>query len=465
MNFFIFLIRILFVLFLIYTVGFICHWMLGMFASLNRFSRFQERRSAARVALPDSAARQLPVCAIIPAHNEQDCIVDTVESLLREDYPRLEIIVVDDGSTDGTAALLTDRFGLREDASAPISQLHTKPVRRCFSTAIGDTRLVLVCKENGGKADALNCGLNFTQSPYCLILDADTQIDPGSVRIMVSQFLSNDKTIICAGAVRNSLYDTPRYRRLSPASKALVLFQMLEYYRTFYMQRILFNRFNANVIVSGAFAMFDCDLVKSVGGYRTHTIGEDMELTMRLHAFCRSQSRAYHISYAPEASCRTQVPFRYRDFFTQRRRWHIGMIQSLHRHAYMLGRRYYGWAGILAGTSMLVYELLAPIIELLGLVTIISGYCLHMVSLGFMLKAMGLYMMMILLCQMLFLWYLRLYRIEAMSPGKWLSLVGVSLAECVFFHPLSMLIKLKAFLTHRKHRGTWGQIQRTNEQK
>ena len=462
MNVLIFLIRILFVLFLIYTVGFICHWMLGMFASLDRFARFRERRSAVGVVLPDSAAGSLPVCAIIPAHNEQACIVDTVESLLREGYPRLEIIVVDDGSTDGTAALLTDRFDLREDASVPTACLHTRPVRRRLSAAISGTRLTLLCKENSGKADALNCGLNYTQSPYCLILDADTQIDPGAVRIMVSRFLSNDKTIICAGAVRNSLYDVPGYRRLPLPCRALVLFQMLEYYRTFYMQRILFDRFNANVIVSGAFAMFDCDLVKAVGGYRTHTIGEDMELTLRLHAFCRSQGRAYHISYVPEAGCRTQVPFRYRDFCTQRRRWHIGMIQSLHRHTYMLGRRYYGWAGILAGTSTLVYELLAPVIELLGLATILSGYCLHLVSLGFMLKAMGLYMMMILLCQMLFLWYLRLYRIEAMSLRKWFSLVGVSVAECVFFHPLSMLIKLGAFLTHRRHRDTWGQIRRTN---
>ena len=465
MSVFIFLIRLLFILFLVYTVVFICHWILGMFASLNRFSRFQERRRAVLDALPDKAAGLLPVCAIIPAHNEQDCIISTVDSLLQEDYPRLEIIIVDDGSTDDTVARLTRHFQLREENAVPTPRLPTRPVRRCFSRTVSGTRLVLVCKENGGKADALNCGLNFTQSPYCLILDADTQIDPGSVRIMVSQFLTNDKTIICAGAVRNSLYDTPRYRRLPLASKALVLFQMLEYYRTFYMQRILFDYFNANIIVSGAFAMFDCNLVKSIGGYRTHTIGEDMELTMRLHAFCRSQGRAYHISYAPEASCRTQVPFRYRDFCTQRRRWHIGMLQSLHRHAYMLGRRYYGWAGFMAGTTMLVYELLSPLIELLGLATIIAGYCLHLVSLSFMLGAMGLYMVMILLCQMLFLWYLRLYRIEAMSPKKWLSLVGVSLAECIFFHPLGMLLKLNAFLTHRKYKGTWGQIQRTNEQK
>ena len=455
------LVRVLLVLFLIYTVTYIVQWIVGMQASLKRLSDFQRRSALTRSVLPDELSRSIPVTAIIPAHNEENCICATIHAMLDEDYPELHIVVVDDGSDDATAECVIREFHLLPELPAPRQSLSTKPVRRCYRRTVSGHDITLICKDNGGKSDALNCGVNFCRSDYCLVVDADTQIERGSTRLLLSAFLLDPDTVVCAGAVRDAIYHTPAFRQLSFTRKWLVRFQVLEYYRTFYMQRILFDRLNANIIVSGAFAMFRTDLIRAVGGYRTGIIGEDMELTMRLHAFCHAQKRPYRITVMPEARCRTQVPFRFRDFYKQRRRWHIGMIQSLRRHLYMVGSRYYGWAGIMSGTFVLIYELLSPFIEVMGLVTLAMAAYVGIVHSWIVVTMMLLYALMIFLTQVLFLHFLRTYHVEPISHKSQLRLVVVSLVEFLIFHPLNMVIKLTAFFTSRKNSVNWGRIQRS----
>ena len=453
-------INIVMLLSLIYTFFFISLWIMSLFVSSIRLSEHTNRRRLVKMVIPNELAKKYPVRVIIPAYNESNCINDTIGALLNEDYPALNILVVNDGSTDNTTNAVVKKWKLKKKDINYNKQLVTKDVKSCYKREINGKTVMLINKENGGKADSLNCGLNFCDTPYCVVVDADTQVEKGSIRAMVATFLKDDKTVVCAGVVDSSMYGTAKYKGIPFMSKALVLFQQLEYYRTFYMQRILFDRLNANVVVSGAFAMFDTDLIKAIGGYRVGTIGEDMELTMRIHAFCTSQGRKYRIAYDPEIKCKTQMPFRYSDFFQQRRRWHIGMIQSLRAHNYMIGNHRYGWAGIISGTYILLYELFAPFIELIGGLNILLSLIWGNVSPTFTLSIIAVYAWFAFFTQLNLVLMLKVYNVEKLTIKEMIWLTAVSFVEPIIFHPLNIFIKLQATVQSNKRGSTWKHIER-----
>ena len=458
------LVRASFWFFLAYTLIYMLQWLVSMAVAVNRLSRCEENLQHVRRIFSDEIVRKVPISVVVPAHNEASCICDTVESLLASDYPNLEIVVVDDGSTDGTSDMVTRKYALKQD---PLPQdrlpLDTQPLLECRSRTLDDRRLLLLRKKNGGKGDALNCGLNHAGSPYCVIVDADTQVRTDALRIMVSKFLMDRKTVVCAGAVGTMLHRDDTYRSLTLPRKLLVLFQRMEYYRTFYMHRILYDYLNANVIVSGAFAMFRRDLLIGCGGYRTGTVGEDMELTMRLHAFCMSQKMPYKIAYVPEARCDTQVPFRYRDYFHQRRRWHIGLTQSLSQHLYMIGHHYYGWVGILSVIFTALYELASPFIEVVGVSVLVGAGFYRMLDFQTAVSIIVVYLLLALLTQSLLLTTLRVYHVEPMSVRKHLQLLLVAATEFFLFHPINVIVKLTTMLTYSRYQNVWSHIQRIHE--
>ena len=459
------ILNILFLFFLIYTVIFIVQWMISFCMSIYRMEEYRERKSIVESVFDDKIAAKLPVSIIIPAYNEQACICDTIESLLEEDYPNLEIIVVDDGSKDDTVKTVVEQYDMNKTKLVKKHHLATKKVREYYKKTISGKTSKFVSKRNGGKSDALNCGLNICTSPYCVILDADTKVQKGSIRNMRFQFIIHDEMIVCAGVVGNGMYQNPVYKRLNWAQKALVLFQQLEYFRTFYMQRGLFDKLNANVVVSGAFAMFDAELLVEAGGYKRKTIGEDMEITMRLHAFCKSQNRSYRIGYIPEVKCDTQVPFRYKDYYNQRRRWHIGMIQSLKEHQYMLGSVNYGYAGFVASTFIIFYELWSPIIEVIGVIVLLLSVATGILHTSFVIKLTLMYILLSAVTQAILVNALNRYEVEHISVMHRVRLFFISLMEIIVFHPLNILIKLNASITSGRHKKTWKHIEREDESK
>ena len=461
-----FFLRCISVFFMAYAILYLIQWMSAMMTAFQRLRCCEENRQIARRLFPQEELRRHSVSVIIPACNEEACIVRTVEGLLRAEYPNLEILVVDDGSRDSTARRMIDTFRLRKTSLSPHGQaLHTQQVRQCYTAQVKGRRVTLLCKDNGGKGDALNCGFNYAASPHCLVVDADTVVHPGAIRLMVSRFLVDPATIVCAGAVGTRVHSPEAYQALTFFQKMLVLFQRVEYYRTFYIHRIFFDRLNANIIVSGAFALFDRDVLIQAGGYKTDTIGEDMELTMRLHAFCMSQHQTYRIAYLPEARCDTQLPFHLVDYHRQRRRWHIGLAQSLHEHLYMIGRHYYGWVGILSVLFMTVYELFSPIIEVAGLGFLLLAAWAGSLGLRSAFVISVAYLVFSLLTQGLLLAALRGYRIERIGLREHLKLLAVAATEVFLFHPINLCIKLSTLFTYRRYRATWHHIRRVDDDK
>ena len=336
----------------------------------------------------------VPVSIIVPAHNESVTIESTVRSLLALDYRTYEIIVVDDGSTDDTAQILRDAFHMFR-INRPIQRrLRCQRVEAVYETRAWKTPITLIQKRNGGKADALNMGINASRYPYFLCMDADSVLQRDSLEKIVRPVLEDDRVVAVGGAVRPcngaEIEDGAVVRYRMP-NKLLPCMQVLEYDRSFLAARILFDKFNGSIIISGAFGLFKKSVVVDAGGYDTTTMGEDMELVMKLHVFCREHGAPYLIRYATDAICWTQAPEKLSDLCKQRRRWHIGLFQSMTRHRRILSDPKYGMVGLVSYIYFLIYELFSPYIEVAGMVTTALAMALGVLNVSFMVLYMGIY--------------------------------------------------------------------------
>ena len=306
---------------------------------------------------------------LLPAYNEEAGIVESVRSLLALRYPRHEIVVVNDGSSDGTIECLRAAFDLVPVRKVIRDGIPTKPVRAAFVSR-RNPNLWVIDKENGGKADALNCGVNAALHPYVVAIDADALIEPDALlQVAAPVFDDPDRVAATGGIVRIANGCTIDHGRVVsvrlPRSRVATL-QVVEYFRAFLVGRVGWSRLNALLIISGAFGVFRRSLVEAVGGYWTDTVGEDVELVVRFHRYLRERDEPYRIAFVPDPVCWTEAPEDLRTLSRQRRRWHRGLAQTLWRHKRLIANPRYGAFGLLAMPYFLVFELLGPVIEILG---------------------------------------------------------------------------------------------------
>ena len=312
----------------------------------------------------------VPISIIVPAYNEEVTITDTIKSLLSLDYKSYEIIVVNDGSKDDTGKIVAENFNLHKVQRPIRRQVQCKNAVSVYEGHGGNrVSITLINKENGGKADAINMGINASKYPYFVCMDADSILEKDSLTKIAIPVLENQDVVAVGSMIRisnDSIFENGELKELRLPKKLIPAFQVLEYERSFLASRIFLDKFNANLIISGAFGLFKKDAVISTGGYKVGCIGEDMELIMKLHAYHRANNLPYVIKYAYDAVCWTQAPERLRDLIKQRRRWHIGLIQSMTKHTcvHTIGSYLY----------YLLYEMLSPIIELLGMFITVVAY-------------------------------------------------------------------------------------------
>ena len=323
----------------------------------------------------------VPISIIVPAYNEEVTIAQTVRSLLNLDYRTYEIIVVNDGSKDSTADLMISTFNLHQVQRPIRRQVTCKDQISVYEgSSESGVPITLINKENGGKADSINMGINAAKYPYFVCMDADSILQRDSLTKIATPVLENQNVIAVGSMIRisnDSVFENGQLVQLRLPRKLIAAFQVLEYERSFLASRILLDKFNANLIISGAFGLFRKDAVINVGGYQVGSMGEDMELIVKLHSYYRSNRLPYSIKYAYEAVCWTQAPERLRDLIKQRKRWHIGLLQSMTRHVSMITCGSYIY--------YLLYELLSPVIELVGIFVTILAYCFGLLNLKYML--------------------------------------------------------------------------------
>jgi cellulose synthase/poly-beta-1,6-N-acetylglucosamine synthase-like glycosyltransferase len=311
-----------------------------------------------------------PVSVIVPAFNESSNVVATVHSVLRFDYPEFEVIVVNDGSTDDTLPLLCAAFGLEPSAETyEAANFPTQDVRGIYRSR-SHPSVCLVDKVNGGKADALNAGINVSSFPLLLCLDGDSLYVPETLMAMTEPFLHDPKTVVSAASISVSngceFRDGALVRARLPWTP-IVAFQALEYLRAFLESRMGWARVNALGTVSGALGMYRKDVVVETGGFRTDVIWEDMEMTIRVHHYMSARKRPYRIAFAPYPVCWTMVPDTLVSLFKQRVGWHRHLSEVMTIHRGLLFRPGSGTIGWLSLPVLAFFEWLAPLVVLFGI--------------------------------------------------------------------------------------------------
>ena len=322
------------------------------------------------------------ISILAPAFNEEATIDVSLRALLALQYPNLEIIVVSDGSKDRTVQVLIERFDLVPVKTIYEQRIKTKPVRSLYRSSTYPS-LVVVDKDNGGKADALNVGLSFARGELVCAMDADTLIEGDGLQRMIRPFLYGTDVVATGGTIRvvnGSEVKFGRVVRTAVPVNLLAGVQVVEYLRAFLFGRLGWNRLGGNIIISGAFGLFQREAVLSAGGYLHDTVGEDMELVLRLKRLSYERGGPGKIAFVPDPVAWTEVPESAKVLGRQRDRWHRGLADVLWRHREMLLNPRYGITGLFVFPYYAFVELLAPLIEATGLIALALGLALRVVD-------------------------------------------------------------------------------------
>ncbi len=404
-----------------------------------------------------------PVSVIVPAYNEGPTIVDTVRALLALQYPGLEIVVINDGSTDDTLERLVGEFQLGRTPRVYWQQLKSQPVRGIYWNA-GYPNLWVLDKANGRKADAINAGVNLASAPYVSVIDGDTIIEHGAVLAMMHAILPRSAETIAAGGtvriVNGCRLEGTHAVQVGLPGSWLARAQILEYLRSFLFGRVGWGELRSLLIVSGAFGIFRKDALVEIGGFRHDTVGEDMDVVVRLHRKSREMGRRYRVAFVPDPVCWTECPETLHGLRRQRERWQRGLGETLEHNRIMLANRRYGRLGLLALPYYMFFEYLAPLIETAAFVILPFGWGLGLVhpesfllfSIASLLYGLLLSVFALLLEELSF----RRYR----APGQLVRLLLVAVLETFLLRPMQVWWRLVALVTWRGRPLSWQSVPR-----
>jgi cellulose synthase/poly-beta-1,6-N-acetylglucosamine synthase-like glycosyltransferase len=450
------------------------HVMLGYFLVINGtylalcvIAFFAIRRYLHTVKLVDTTplfrSGLAPGVAIVcPAYNEHATIIATVHSLLALEYPNLEIVVVNDGSKDRTLEVLRESFALRLAPRAPSGDIPTAPVRAVYRSATRPNLLV-VDKENGGKADSVNAGVNLTRNPLVCMIDGDSLLEPDVLLKMVRPFLEDDRTIAAGGVVRIVNDCELRHGRVTnirlPKSH-WVRFQVVEYFRSFLFGRVGWASFNGLLIISGAFGLFLRRALVEVGGLRAGALAEDIEIVMRLHRHYRAKRIPYRIRFVPEPVCWTEAPEQLRSLAGQRNRWQRGLIQTMAWYRDVWFNPRYGAIGLLAVPFYLLFEMLSPLFEFGGYLIVLLALALRAIDVPFALLFFTTAMLLgvILSLSSLLLEGMTFRRYPKLSAAAILVVYGI--VENFGFRQMHTWWRLCGLIDYARGKRGWGTMQR-----
>ena len=410
------------------------------------------------------------VSVIAPAYNEEKSIIENIKCLLSLQYKDFEIIIVNDGSKDNTLSKVIDYFEMVKVQRAYQLELNCAEIRGVYqSKNPAFNHLVVIDKENGGKADALNAGINVSQNDLFLAMDVDCILESDALLKMVKPFIDDNKNVVIAsgGVVRIANSCEVKEGKISKVrypKNFWAKFQVLEYFRAFTLGRMAWSKLNGLLIISGAFGLFDRKRVIRVGGYDKNSVGEDLELVVRLRRYMHEIEKVkYRVAFIPDPLCWTEVPESYRVLSRQRNRWTRGAIDTILKHKKMFLNPSYGLIGMVSFPYWVLFEWLAPLIQAVGLIylilVIIFGLLNVHVFVTLLLFVLGFSIM-----YSLFAIFFEAYTYNKYKGVSYLAQsIGFIFLEMFIYQPLNMIFSLTGHFDFyfKKDKNKWGDMKRT----
>ncbi|PRO66671.1 glycosyl transferase [Alkalicoccus urumqiensis] len=404
-----------------------------------------------------------PVSVLVPAYNEELGVVSTVRSLLALEYPEYEVIVINDGSKDETSLRMIEAFSMRRVNTAVRRHFDTAELKAVYRSSTFPN-VVLLEKENGGKADALNAGINVSRYPYFAAIDGDSILERDALlKTMKPIIESNGSVTAAGGTVRIANGSTIRQsvvERIALPRQPIAVMQIIEYFRAFLIGRLGLSRLNVLLIISGAFGVFEKERVIQAGGYETKTVGEDMELVVRLHRLLQEEKSSQRIEYIQDPVCWTEAPSDMKSLRSQRRRWQRGLAETLWRHRTMMLNPKYKGVGMFSMPYFLLVELFSAVVELIGYAVLILG-----LAFGFLNTPVTVLMMVVTIFYGSLLSALAVL-LEEWTYHKYPTVRSVvilylwALTETFWYRPVMVWCRVRGLLDAFKKKHSWGHMQR-----
>ena len=438
--------------FLIYGVCLISIYFAGVILS-NRAVKRNKRRSRFLKVSDIVSATDIPsVSLVAPAFNEGLTIVENVKSLLSIQYPFYELIVVNDGSTDNSMELLIEKYDLEPfDATFVIQPIPTATVNRIYkSKKVQFKHLTVIDKNNGGRADALNAGINFAGTELVLCTDADCIIEQEAILKMVRPYLEEGgkEIIACGGGIgiaNDSIIRDGVLKKLNVPNDLVPTIQVVEYIRAFLIGRMGWGEINGLMLVSGAFGMYPRTRMIEVGGFDAKTVGEDLELCIRLRVHMEKLKKPYKVVYIPETLCWTEAPPDYSIFIKQRDRWARGLWETLKLHKYLFLNPRYRNMGMFFFPYWCFFEFGAPIVEFLGFISLVLfGYLGFINWTTAILLFTSVYLLGCIFSTVSIFFYVKNFR-HYSSPVQISELLLAAYLEPFLFHPILVYGQMKGY--------------------
>jgi cellulose synthase/poly-beta-1,6-N-acetylglucosamine synthase-like glycosyltransferase len=452
--------------FLIYSLLLLLFYVLIVIYSINEIKHYVSKSSFTDYNLLASSEYAPTISIIAPAYNEGATIIENVRSLLAVHYNNFELILVNDGSKDDTLEKLIIAYKLVKVPFLVNEKIKTKSIRGIYkSTNSIYHKLLVVDKENGGKADALNTGINISSNKYIVCIDVDCILEQDAMLKLIKPFLEETqfRVIATGGVIRIANSCEIRNGNLAKVhlpKKLLPRMQTLEYIRAFLLGRMAWSRMNGLLIISGAFGAFDREIAIKAGGYNSATVGEDMELIVRMRRYMHEHKLPYKVSYIPDPLCWTEAPSTFQILGRQRNRWTRGTIETLQIHKKMFFNPRFGILGILSYPYWFFFELLAPVIEFSGFIF------LAVFALAGMIKWPSFILLLGLVLSFGFLYSIFAILIEVTTFNQYkkrtdiLKLILIAFAEPIIFHPFVVWSAVRGNIDFFRKKKSWGEMTR-----
>ncbi len=462
------IIIIIHLLFFIYAVAAIGSYVLLAIISTVETIEYTKKNSFVNYKEILSSTIAPSISIVAPAYNESLNIIENVRSLLSSHYVNYDVIIVNDGSKDDSLAKLIKAYDLVKVEYLVNEQIATKPLREGIfkSTNPAFEKLIVVDKENGGKADALNMGLNISKNDYVACIDVDCLLLENALQKMIKPFLelTETKVIATGGVIRianSCIIKDGKLIEVNFPKKWIESAQILEYLRAFLLGRMAWSRLNGLLVISGAFGLFNKKIAIEVGGYDTNTVGEDMEIIVRMRRHMEEIKQKYKVAYIPDPLCWTEAPDNYKILISQRNRWTRGTIETLRKHRKIGFNPTYKSLGMLSYPYWFFFERLAPIVEVLGIVYFGILIGLNQVRWDYTLAFIILAYLFTVLFSIVAIFSEELTFHQYKKKGTGFKLLMISLLEPFVLHPFILYAALRGNIDYYfNKKKKWGEMTR-----